>query len=70
MIIPEVFGAESYVLLTSIFEITTTLASFSKQLGYWEVLQICELCAVSTDSQKMNSVITLVAVATASTGGG
>ena len=32
----------------------------------WKVLEICELCVVSTDSQKTKSVITLVAVATAS----
>ena len=32
----------------------------------WKVLEICKWNVVSTDSQKMKSVITLVAVATAS----
>ena len=44
------------------------LISFSKHSDSWKVLQICELCALSTDSQKMYSVNTMVAVATVSTG--
>ena len=47
-----------------------TLTSFSKQSASWRVLEICVLCAQSTDSQKTYSVNTLVAAATASTGGG
>ena len=44
--------------------------SFSKQSASWKVLENCELCALSTDSQKTYSVNTLVAAATASTGRG
>ena len=48
-----------------------TLTSFSKQSFSSKVLEICELCALYTDSQKTYSVNnTLVATATASTGGG
>ena len=47
-----------------------TLTSFSKQSASWRVLEICVLCAQSTDSQKTYSVNTLVPAATASTGGG
>ena len=46
------------------------LSSFSKQSASWKVLEIGELCALPTDSQKAYSVNTLVKVATASTGGG
>ena len=46
------------------------LTSFSKQSASWKVLEICELCALSTDSKKTYSVNTLVAAATASTWGG
>ena len=46
-----------------------TLTSFSKQSASWKVLEICELCALSTVSQKTYSLNTLVAAATASTGG-
>ncbi len=49
------------------------LTSFSKQSASWKVLEICEMCALSTDSPKTYSGIntcTLVAAATASTGGG
>ena len=46
-----------------------TLTSFSKQSVSWKILEICELCALCTDSQKTHSVSTLVAAATASTGG-
>ena len=47
-----------------------TLTRFSKQSVFWKVLAICELCALSPDSEKTYSVNTLVAAATASTGGG
>ena len=47
-----------------------TLTSFIVQSASWKVLEICELCALFTDSQKTYSVNTLVAAATASTGGG
>ena len=43
---------------------------YFKQSAAWKVLEICEMCALSTDSQKTYSVNTLVAAATASTGGG
>ena len=33
------------------------LTSFSKQSASWKVLEICELCALSTDSRKTYSVI-------------
>ena len=33
-----------------------TLTSFSKQSASWKVLEICELCALSTDSRKRYSV--------------
>ena len=33
-----------------------TLTSFSKQSASWKVLEICELCALSTDSRKTYSV--------------
>ena len=46
-----------------------TLTSFSKQSASWKILEICEMCALSTDSQKTYSVNILVAAATASTGG-
>ena len=32
------------------------LTSFSEQSASWKVLEICELCALSTDSRKMYSV--------------
>ena len=32
------------------------LTSFSKQSASWKVLEICELCALSTDSRKTYSV--------------
>ena len=37
-----------------------TLTSFRKQSGSWKVLEICELCAVSSDLQKMYSVNKLI----------
>ena len=45
------------------------LTSLNKQSASWKILEICELCAASTDSQKMYSVNTLVAVDTNSIGG-
>ena len=47
-----------------------TLTGFSKQSAPWKVLEICELSALSTDSQRMYSVNTLIAAATALTGVG
>ena len=35
------------IATTSLF----TLNSFSKQLASWNVLEICEMCELSTDSQ-------------------
>ena len=46
-----------------------TSTSFSKQSASCKVLDICELSALSSDSEKMTSVITLVAVPTTSTAG-
>ena len=34
-----------------------TLTSFSKQSASWQVLEICELCALSTDSRKTYSSV-------------
>ena len=45
------------------------LTSFTKQSVSWKVVEICELSALSTDSQKTYSVNTLVAAAKASTRG-
>ena len=45
-----------------------TLTIFSNQLASWKILEICELCALSTDSQTDSKWI-LETVATASTGG-
>ena len=39
-------------------------------MSAWKVLEICELCALSTDSQKTYSVNALVALVTAFTTGG
>ena len=47
-----------------------TLTSFSKQSASWKVLEIGELSALSSDSQKKYWVSKLVAVGTASNGGG
>ena len=45
-------------LFINVIEITYlfTLTSFSKQSASWKVLEICELCALSTDSPKTYSV--------------
>ena len=47
-----------------------TLTSLNKQSASWKVIEISEVCALFTESQKTYSVNTLVAAATASTGGG
>ena len=66
----EQYGSSFYLI--KLWELCTwlfTLTSFSKQSASWKVLEICEWCALSTDSQ-MYSVNTLVAVPTARTWGG